>query len=322
MNFFSKPPEKSILMERVRDTLGMVKTRLLMYPAAIIVLTIIKLISPLPISNLVLIILGYSEATSLLFLYLLKKWKDNPKVIIALDIGQGLFLIEIVLYLLIIYYLGPTFIYLFGSFVWLAFFFYIFYASMGIGPEGYSYSRGYINTSFLLSSLCSAIVFFWECSGIAPSYDSLAFLPGSLYQKPIPSLILFLLLMVVFTGARSFNKEVWKKFREVNQQLRQKTEELGTLNRVLEERVKERTQELEEAKTVLEIKVEARTKELKELAESLEKQIKERTKELQGRVNELERIHRLTVGRELKMIVLKEEIERLKEELEKYKPST
>jgi len=76
---------------------------------------------------------------------------------------------------------------------------------------------------------------------------------------------------------------------------------------------------LEEARTVLEIKVEARTKELKELAERREEIIKERTKDLQGRVNELERIHRLTVGRELKMIVLKEEIERLKEELEKYK---
>ena len=76
---------------------------------------------------------------------------------------------------------------------------------------------------------------------------------------------------------------------------------------------------MEEARTVLEIKVEARTKELKELTERQEEIIKERTKDLQGRVNELERIHRLTVGRELKMIVLKEEIERLKEELEKYK---
>jgi hypothetical protein len=88
----------------------------------------------------------------------------------------------------------------------------------------------------------------------------------------------------------------------------------------------EKRRELEEAKTVLEIKVAARTKELRDLAESLEEKVKERTKELQEktielqkRVAELEEFHRLTVGRELKMIELKEEIERLKKELERYK---
>ena len=39
---------------------------------------------------------------------------------------------------------------------------------------------------------------------------------------------------------------------------------------------------------------------------------KEKTKELQIRVEELERFHCLTVGRELKMVELKKEIERLK----------
>ncbi len=70
---------------------------------------------------------------------------------------------------------------------------------------------------------------------------------------------------------------------------------------------------LEEAKTSLEIKVQARTKELADLAESLEQEIKERTKELEGKVGELERFQRLAVGRELKMIELKKEIENLKE---------
>ena len=43
--------------------------------------------------------------------------------------------------------------------------------------------------------------------------------------------------------------------------------------------------------------------------------VKERTEELQARVDELERFHRLTVGRELKMIELKNKIEELEEKL-------
>ena len=67
-----------------------------------------------------------------------------------------------------------------------------------------------------------------------------------------------------------------------------------------------------EAKSVLEIKVQARTRELRELADSLEEQVKERTQELQAKIAALERFQRLTVGRELKMIELKNEIKKLK----------
>jgi len=73
--------------------------------------------------------------------------------------------------------------------------------------------------------------------------------------------------------------------------------------------------EIEIARATLEIKVEARTKELKELSDKLEEQVKEGTRELQERVKELEKFHRLAVGRELRMINLKKEIKKLKEEL-------
>jgi hypothetical protein len=48
-------------------------------------------------------------------------------------------------------------------------------------------------------------------------------------------------------------------------------------------------------------------------------EIKKTEAELRYRLEEVEKLQRLVVGRELKMIELKEEIERLKRELEKYK---
>jgi PAS domain S-box-containing protein len=65
----------------------------------------------------------------------------------------------------------------------------------------------------------------------------------------------------------------------------------------------------------LDQKVAQKTKELQEKVEELKK-IK---KELEEKVAELEEFRRITVGRELKMIELKKEIEKLKRELEKYK---
>jgi len=74
-----------------------------------------------------------------------------------------------------------------------------------------------------------------------------------------------------------------------------------------------------EAKDVLEIKVKARTRQLNELSASLEEQVKEKTKDLQARIDELERFKNVTIGRETKMIELKEEITRLKGEIERIK---
>jgi HAMP domain-containing protein len=97
----------------------------------------------------------------------------------------------------------------------------------------------------------------------------------------------------------------------------QMAESLEKSYKSLEQKVKEATRELEETKMALEIKVAARTRELRELAESLEEKVRERTKELERKVLELEKFQKLAIGRELRIIELKKEIKRLKEELEK-----
>ena len=51
----------------------------------------------------------------------------------------------------------------------------------------------------------------------------------------------------------------------------------------------------------------------------LESEIKKTTRKLRERIGELQKFQKLTVGRELKMIELKEEIKKLKKELKKYK---
>lgn len=100
------------------------------------------------------------------------------------------------------------------------------------------------------------------------------------------------------------------------------------LTELLEKRreLMKKSEELEEAKEALEVKVKARTRELEELNQSLDEKVKERTHELessrqqlQERVEELEKFYKLTIGRELKMIELKKEIETLKEEISKFR---
>lgn len=57
--------------------------------------------------------------------------------------------------------------------------------------------------------------------------------------------------------------------------------------------------------------------ELKRYQRELEEKVRERTRELQEKIAELEKFQRLAVGRELKMVELKKEIEKLKEKLQK-----
>jgi len=83
--------------------------------------------------------------------------------------------------------------------------------------------------------------------------------------------------------------------------------------------IKNKEELLEESRQVLEIKVAAKTRELQNLADELEIKINERTKELEEKIVELEKINRLMVGREMKMVELKEKLEENEKKIKKLK---
>jgi methyl-accepting chemotaxis protein len=127
--------------------------------------------------------------------------------------------------------------------------------------------------------------------------------------------------MILFSIYRDFKEikesvQKIKKGEEPISSFSSLDEEILDLSQTLNETAREiRNYQkiLKEKKASLEIKVKAKTKELEELTGNLDQRIKERTKEIQERVDELEKIHQLTISREIKMTELKGEIKKLTE---------
>ncbi len=95
------------------------------------------------------------------------------------------------------------------------------------------------------------------------------------------------------------------KFNEMRLRL---NESYGSLER----KVRDKTSELEKERKSLEEKVQNRTSELQEARDGLEDEVVKQTAELNLKYKELTRMNRAFVGRELKMVELKKEIEELK----------
>lgn len=116
--------------------------------------------------------------------------------------------------------------------------------------------------------------------------------------------------------AKNFNEltdQLQKSNSVLEQQVQSRTRELEIANSGLEEQVQARTEELKNVNDSLERRVAERTKELEKLSYSLENTVAERTKELNDTINELKSSNKIMVGRELKMVELKEEIKKCNE---------
>ena len=98
-------------------------------------------------------------------------------------------------------------------------------------------------------------------------------------------------------------------------------EEVGEAFNTMITKLSKTRQEVEDSNKALEHRVKERTQQLQELTSSLEERVQERTKEFKEKVEELERFQKLAVGRELRMVELKDKIHSLEERLFKQQPS-
>lgn len=182
----------------------------------------------------------------------------------------------------------------------------------------------WMGASFYIFTLIYANIFLSRFTGLLVTLAALVFYTGLVffeYFKIVPHYEIFLfsgLYTNFYYVVTTLIAPVWGVFILISlatgifaDRLKERTRELEEMKATLETKVRERTWELEEERTSLEEKVRNRTEELKEMVEKQEKIVEERTKELQEKVEELERFNKLAVGRELKMIELKNEIKKL-----------
>lgn len=113
-------------------------------------------------------------------------------------------------------------------------------------------------------------------------------------------------------GKGNFDKRIELKSEDELAQLassfNKMAESLDDFYGKLEDEVQKRTEELEKTKNSLEQKVQERTIELQQAKSGLESEVKRQTEELTKKLDELEKINKFMVGRELRIHDLKKKI--------------
>jgi len=130
----------------------------------------------------------------------------------------------------------------------------------------------------------------------------------------------FFIIVIIVASLLSFYlaKSLTKPLRDLTEGVNAISK--GNLDHIIEVKSEDEIGELTVAFNKMTNDLKEYRAKLEESRSILERKVEERTKELQSRVDELERFHRLTVGRELRMIELKKRIKELEEKLKSNEP--
>ena len=283
-NYLEEETEKNKLLKEIRPT---IITRRLTIIVLIVLALVLQFWLKIFWRPIIFAILIFWFFTTFFFSWIINRQTTKQKVE---NLHFGYFAFELILVTLIVHFIGGI--------EWMGASFYIFTII---------YANIFLSRFTGLLVTLAALVFytglvFFEYFKIVPHYE--IFLFSGLYTNfyyVITTLIapvwgIFILISLA-TGIFS-------------DRLKERTRELEEIKATLETKVRERTWELEEERASLEEKVRNRTEELKQMVEKQEKIVEERTGELREKVEELERFNKLAVGRELKMIELKNAIKK------------
>jgi len=120
-------------------------------------------------------------------------------------------------------------------------------------------------------------------------------------------LFLFSIVLFVFLFLRLF---VITPILELNKGVNEIA--IGNFNFKIKKHSKDEIGELSDSFNKMAQEIKTANLEIKKHEHELEKQVEKRTKELQDKIEQLEKFQRLTVGREIKMVELKKQLEELK----------
>ncbi|MFH0792337.1 MAG: hypothetical protein V1905_03935 [bacterium] len=221
---------------------------------------------------------------SFVFWFLIKRQR---KINVVNTIHFVWFTLELVFMTLIIHWLGGV--------EWVGVIFYTLFCVYGIFllPKNAGYALSFLSVVFYVSLVIA------EYMRLIDHHDFLNH--DGLYLDGKYVLITLIFTVGLFHFLTFATGMFAKRLRERSQRLVEASALLEDAKNVLEVRVKARTEELEIVNQGLDEHVRLRTKELEE-----------NKTELQKKVDELEAIQKLMVGRELKMMELKKELDQFK----------